>query len=416
MSVSASIITIGDELLIGQVIDTNSAVIAQMLNGIGINVSLRLAVGDDKNNILQALNTAESQSEIIIITGGLGPTADDITKPLLCEYFGGTLIENEDARQNVISIFTKANRAVTERNLTQAMIPDVCTVLLNERGTAPGMLFQKENKVYFSLPGVPHEMTGLMQTHVLPLLLRHFPLQAIAHRTMTTTGIPESSIADHIKSFEEALPHYIKLAYLPNYGLVRLRLTGTGNSTTHINSELDRYFIELQDLLQEHIVSNIDETMQQTVARILQQQNKTLGTAESCTGGYIAHLITSMTGSSAYYLGSVVSYANSVKHDILNVSQESLDTVGAVSEPVVIDMVNGILNNLKTDYAIATSGIMGPGGGSEAKPVGTVWVAVGNKNKIITQCFKLRYERHKNIEVTAMYALNLLRKFMQEQA
>lgn len=414
MSVKASIITIGDELLIGQVIDTNSAVIAQLLNGIGISVSLRLAVGDDKVNILDALNTAESQSDIIIITGGLGPTADDITKPLLCEYFGGTLIENKEARENVISIFTKANRPVTERNLTQALVPDVCTMLLNVRGTAPGMLFRKNNKVYFSLPGVPHEMNGLMQSHVLPYLYDHYPLQVIAHRTMTTAGIPESSIADHIKSFEEALPHYIKLAYLPNYGLVRLRLTGTGNNISDINTRLDQQFSELQSLLKDHIVSNRDETMQETVARLLQQQNKTLGTAESCTGGYIAHLVTSMAGSSNYYLGSVVSYANSVKHDILNVSQESLDTVGAVSEPVVIDMANGILNRLKTDYAIATSGIMGPGGGTDTKPVGTVWVAVGNKNKIVTQCFKLRYERQKNIEVTAMYALNLLRKFMVE--
>lgn len=408
----ASIITIGDELLIGQVVDTNSAWMAQELNKWGIRVKRRVAVGDVWDEIWQALDEEKKQTDIILITGGLGPTADDITKPLLCKYFNGSMIVDEGARQNVINIFTRLNRPMIERNLKQAEVPDVCTVIPNKRGTAPGMWFEKDGKVFVSMPGVPHEMKGMMETDVIPMLLGKFRFPAIIHRTLLTAGVGESFLAEHIKDFEASLPEHIRLAYLPNYGMVRLRLTATGTEKEQTERDVQTRFETLQSLVKEYMVTNEDEPIEKTTGRILEANNKTMCTAESCTGGYIAHLITSIPGSSAFYKGSVVSYANEIKEDLLGVEAETLQRVGAVSEEVVIQMAKGALAAMKTDYAIAVSGIMGPDGGSAEKPVGTVWVAIGSNQKVEAHKLSFRFDRMRNIQLTTANALNLLRKFI----
>jgi nicotinamide-nucleotide amidase len=456
--VNACIITIGDELLIGQTIDTNSAFIAQELNKIGIWVKRRIAIGDVREEILSALKEQSKDCQVIIITGGLGPTADDITKPTLCEYFNAKLVVNEEALQNVKNIFNKLNRPLTERNLKQAEVPDNCIVLHNLRGTAPGMWwstapsnspiggetnsqpllvddaainskFSKSGDcvqftppsgkpegvaIFVSLPGVPHEMKGLMTHSVIPKLKERLVLPAVVHRTLVTSGIGESTIADTILDFENNLPKHIKLAYLPAYGVVRLRLTGRGSNATALQKEIDEEFEKLKLLVKDWMIAEEDISLEESVSRLLKEKKKTLATAESCTGGYIAHLITSKAGSSSIYNGSVVSYANAVKENILGVEKETLQQHGAVSEETVTQMVKGVLKAVSTDYAIATSGIMGPDGGSPEKPVGTVWIAVGNKEKIKATKHFFRFDRMRNIEMTAQTALTLLRRFILE--
>lgn len=413
--ITASIITIGDELLIGQTIDTNSAFIGQELNKIGVWVRRRVAVGDVFDDIWQALDEESKGSDIIIMTGGLGPTADDITKPLLSDYFGGKLVVNEEVLAHLKHLFEVVFRRtgpMLERNLKQAEVPDNCSVLHNARGSAPGMLFVRDGRIFISLPGVPHEMKGLMIDQVIPRLLEEFAMPSIVHRTAFTAGAGESIIAELLKDFEPILPSHIKLAYLPNYGMVKLRLTGRGDDQEKLEGEVDNYFKQLLELVKEYLVSDEDEGLEVVIGKLLIQQNKSLGTAESCTGGYIAHLITSVPGSSAYYKGSIVSYANQVKEDILGVDPETLNIFGAVSEKTVREMVSGTLKTLNVDYALATSGIMGPQGGTDKKPVGTVWVAVGNKEKTETLQLHLRFDRPRNISMTASNALNFLRKFI----
>ncbi|MHA4846216.1 competence/damage-inducible protein A [Flavitalea antarctica] len=412
----ASIITIGDELLIGQVIDTNSAWIARELNNNGIWLKRRVAVGDNRTDIVKALEEESRDAEIILITGGLGPTADDITKPVLCEYFNGKMIVDPGALENVKTIFSKlSNRPILERNLKQAEVPDTCTVIQNKRGTAPGMWFEKDGKIYVSMPGVPHEMQGMMNDHVIPGLKQYFKTPYILHRTLLTAGVGESVLAEHIQHWESKIPAHIKLAYLPNYGMVRLRLTGTSDNKEELGHELDLQFQELRDLVKEWLVVDKDQNLQQVVAGLLKEKGRTLGTAESCTGGYIAHLLTADAGASSFFKGGIVSYDNQVKEKVLKVNHQTLATVGAVSEETVKQMVQGALLELETDYAVAVSGIMGPDGGSEEKPVGTVWVAAGTREKVDTQKFHFRFNRQRNIELTANYALNLLRKLILEQ-
>jgi nicotinamide-nucleotide amidase len=409
--VNASIITIGDELLIGQTIDTNSAWMAQELNKLGVWVMRRIAVGDVWDEIWKALDEEGRHAQIILITGGLGPTADDITKPLLNEYFGGTLVVDEGALQNVKDIFEKyINRPMLDVNLKQAEVPNVCTVIPNKRGTAPGMWFEKNGKVFISMPGVPNEMKGMMSDYVLPRLPEMFALPAVVHRTLLTAGLGESYIADRIKDFEAALPPHIKLAYLPNFGMVRLRLTATGKNETAITAEIDRLFDTLQTHLQDVMVINEDKTLEEAIGIILAKNNRTLSTAESCTGGYISHLITSVPGSSIYFLGGIVSYDNAIKENVLGVKSDTLDTHGAVSEETVLQMASAVKGLMKTDYALAVSGIMGPGGGTEEKPVGTVWIAVAGRNGSHAKKFHTRYNRNRNIEVTAINALTMLRQ------
>lgn len=411
--VLTTIITIGDELLIGQVLDTNSAWMAQELNKIGVWVRRRVAVGDVWAGIWDALDQESKQAEIILITGGLGPTADDITKPLLNKYFGGKMIVDEGALANVKHIFENVlQRPMIERNLKQAEVPDVCTVIPNKRGTAPGMWFEKDGKIFVSMPGVPHEMKGMMTDYVLPALKERFDLPFIAHRTLLLAGIGESYLAEHIQSLETALPAHIRLAYLPNYGMLRLRLTAVGSDKEQMTKELEGQFDSLKGLVAEWMVADEDLSIQEALGKLLKERGKTVGTAESCTGGNIAHLFTSIPGSSHYYKGSVVSYDNEVKEKVLNVGADTITRVGAVSEETVRQMVEGALPLLNTDYAVATSGIMGPDGGTPDKPVGTVWIAVGNHRKIIAQKFFFRFDRQRNIELTTTNALNLLRKFI----
>jgi nicotinamide-nucleotide amidase len=416
--ITASIITIGDELLIGQVVDTNSPWMSHQLNNIGVWVHHRVAVGDMWEDIWNALDEESKRSNIILITGGLGPTADDITKPVLCKYFGGKLVMHQPTLEHVTYLFEhvfKRPMPLLERNRKQAEVPDVCTVLKNELGTAPGMLFEKEGKIFISMPGVPYEMKGLMKDKVLPLVKEKFQLLHIGHRTLLTAGIGESFLAEMIKDFEAALPDFIKLAYLPNYGMVRLRLTATGKQSI-VENELDKQFNQLKQLVKDYLVIDEDITLQVLIGRMLKDKHKTVATAESCTGGYIAHLITSVPGSSNYFKGSVVSYDNSIKKNILKVKDETLQTVGAVSEETVREMLRGVLNIMQTDYAIAVSGIMGPDGGTPDKPVGTVWLAVGNNENIETKKFQFRFERLRNIELTAINALNFLHAFILKQS
>lgn len=405
---SASIITIGDELLIGQVIDTNSAWIAQELNKIGVPVKRRVAVGDEWDEIWNALDEESTHSDIILITGGLGPTSDDITKPLLCKYFNGKMVVNDGALQNVKYLFEQVfKRPLTEINIKQAEVPDACSVIQNKRGTAPGMWFEKIGKIFISLPGVPHEMKGMVTDYVLPKLQEKYISSPIIHRTLLTAGVGESFLAEQLKEFEASLPESVKLAYLPAYGMVRLRL-----STSQKEQEVNDQFNKLLSLVKDHLVTDKDESMAETVAKLLLKYQKTVTTAESCTGGYIAHLITSIAGSSVFYNGSIVSYGYEAKVNLLGVSKETLTNFGAVSEETVIEMLRGVIKQLDTDYGIAVSGIMGPDGGTPDKPVGTVWVAVGNMSNIKTHKFTFRFDRAKNIELTGINALNLLRKFI----
>ena len=343
-NIKASIITIGDELLVGQVIDTNSAWMSQQLNKAGVWVHRRIAVGDVWDDIWNALDDEKEAADVILITGGLGPTADDITKPLLCKYFGGRMVMHEETLAHITYLFEhvfKRPMPLLERNRKQAEVPDVCTVLRNGVGTAPGMLFEKENKIFVSMPGVPYEMKHIMHVHVLPLLKHRFDLPYIEHRTLITMGIGESFLAERIKDFEEGLPSNIKLAYLPNFGMVRLRLTARG-TMEEVQQELDEFFEALKTQLTDVMVIDEDISFEVLLGRLLKETGKTVSTAESCTGGYIAHLITSIPGSSVYFKGSVVSYDNSVKKNVLNVREETLTTVGAVSEDTVKQMIGGI--------------------------------------------------------------------------
>ena len=411
-----TILTIGDELLIGQVIDTNSAWIAQKLNAHGISVQSRIAVGDDETQIISALQQAEQQSEIIFITGGLGGTLDDITKKVLCTYFNSRLILHEPTLTHIRNLFEqKFKRAPMETNLSQAYVPENCIVLPNQRGSAPGMLFERNEKRFFSLPGVPLEMEGIVEEEIVPFLRKHYPQTAIQHRTLLCYGISESALAAHIHELEISLPTHISLAYLPAYGQIRLRLSTKEEVEKPEAGLLDEAFDKLKQSVAPWLVVDEDISMVEVVSNLLKQKNKTISTAESCTGGYIAHQFTSLPGSSAYFEGSVVSYSYPAKEKLLGVKKETLETKGAVSEAVVIEMARGILKNLNTDYALAVSGIMGPGGGMPGKPVGTVWIAVGSAQKIDTRMFTLHHDRINNIKQTAIHALNQIRRFILEE-
>lgn len=409
-SIKASIITIGDELLIGQVIDTNSAYIAQSLNKIGVSVQNRIAVGDDKEAIIKAMNIMATDSQIIIITGGLGPTADDITKPLLNEYFGGQMVIHQPTLDHITDLFVnKYKRPMLERNRKQAEVPNVCEVLFNETGTAPGMLFKKEGVSYFSLPGVPHEMRWLTDQYVIPHIQSNFSAQPIIHRTLLTAGLGESYLAEMIADFEKNLPSNIKLAYLPNFGMVRLRLTATGINENELKINIESHFAQLKLAVADYLVTDQDENMEVVVGRLLKERHQTVSTAESCTGGYIGHLLSKHGGSSQFYTGGIISYDNRIKTEFLDVPESILTSVGAVSQEAVEQMAKAVREKMNTDYAVSVSGIMGPSGQTDEKPLGMVWIGVANKEKVVSKVFYLRFDRLRNIEVTANQAINLLR-------
>jgi nicotinamide-nucleotide amidase len=382
---------------------------ATVLNQAGIAVKRRVAVGDDWNEIWESLTAEGKAADIVLITGGLGPTSDDITKPLLCEFFGGKMVRDQAALDNVVDIFSKKlNRPLLERNLKQADVPDNCRVIQNKRGTAPGMWFEKDNKIFVSMPGVPFEMKGMMTDYVIPALTKKFEVSPVEHRTLLTAGIGESFLAELLNDFEGSLINGIKLAYLPNYGMVRLRLTAT--QTLENNEEIDFYFDQLKTTVKDHLVIDRDISLQEAIAETLKSEGKTLAIAESCTGGYISHLFTLLPGSSSFFLGSVVSYSNQLKSGLLGVPETTLNGFGAVSIETVNKMAEGIREKTGADYGLATSGIMGPTGETPGKPVGFVCVGFSSKEKTENTTFQFRFDRKRNIELTAVHALNFLRK------
>jgi nicotinamide-nucleotide amidase len=411
---TAQIITIGDEILIGQIIDTNSAWMGQQLNMQGIQVGKIVTVSDTHKDITEAVDAALSEADIILLTGGLGPTKDDITKKALADYFGVDMRFSESTYNRIQRLFQKFGKSMTKAHHEQSYMPANADILMNKMGTAPGMWFEYKGKVLVSMPGVPYEMKYLMEAEVLPKLKKQFPGKPIAHRTILTVGEGESRIADLIDPFIEALPANIKMAYLPGIGQVRLRLTGTGGDENELNALLDKKVEELKPLIAELVFGFEKEKLEEVVGRMLLEKGKTLATAESCTGGYLAHKITSIPGSSAYFMGSVIAYSNAVKMNQLNVKPATLKKHGAVSEETVKEMVQGALDLLKTDLAIAISGVAGPDGGTPEKPVGTIWIAIGDKNNTKTYQLNLWKDRMKNIEYTTTVALNVIRKFLLE--
>ena len=408
--IRAEIITIGDEILFGQITDTNTQWIGAELTGIGIRPVRKTSVGDKKEDIISAFTEASQRVDVIIVTGGLGPTKDDITKHTFCEYFGSELKMNQDALALVTEFFSKRGRAMTELNIQQAALPDNCTYIPNLWGTAPGMWFEKDGVVYVSLPGVPYEMKSLMQFEILPRLQARFVLNIIQHKIVKTIGIGESFLAEKIAAWEDALPEHIKLAYLPHFGQVRLRLTGTGSDREMLDLQLREQVDLLIPQIAEHVYGYDTDELESIIGALLLKRGATVGTAESCTGGFLAHRLTSLPGSSAYFEGSVVSYSNFLKMKLLGVQEMTLNTYGAVSEETVREMAEGARRALNTTYAIATTGIAGPDGGTPEKPVGTVWIACATPTETVTQLLKLSNARNINIELTSTYALNLLRK------
>ena len=410
--IKATIITIGDEILIGQIVDTNSASISKHLNTAGITVEEKLSIGDEANQIEQTLQRVLLSSQVVIITGGLGPTKDDITKHTLARIFNSSMHEDERVCEHVRTLLERRGIPFNDLNRGQAMVPDCCTVLFNAYGTAPGMWFETESgAVVISLPGVPFEMEHLMEDEVMPRLKAHFSLHTNVHRTMITAGLPESMLAERIEEWEDALPRWMKLAYLPAPNIVRLRLSAydreDGQAAREaINAEFDK----LHNIIPGHIVGFEGATMQSLVHEVMRERGLTLATAESCTGGTIASLFTAMAGASAYFLGGVVAYANEVKRDVLGVNYDDIMTHGAVSETVARQMAEGVRRTTGADYAIATTGIAGPTGGSEAKPVGTVWMAVATPTHTVAVMRNSGLDRGQIISRASAYAIELLYK------
>jgi len=399
-------------LLIGQVIDTNSAWIGQQMSLLGIRLEARLAVGDDEQEIRNGLQFLRTGADIIFLTGGLGPTRDDITKKTLCGYFGGKLIENEAVKQDVTGFFERVKRPLLESNLQQAMVPDCCEVIRNPWGTAPAMWFEQEGKIFVSMPGVPFEMKNLMTERVIPRIRERFQTGVILHRTLLTAGIGESFLAEKLRPFEDQLPEGFKLAYLPNLSQVRLRLSATGPEGKRLQVQMDEQVQYLESLIREDIFGYEEDTLEKVIGTLLNERGETLSLAESCTGGNIARRITSIPGSSAYFPGSVVSYSYEMKKELLQVKDATLEQFGAVSEETVKEMSAGCRVRFHSDYSIAVSGIAGPGGGTTDKPVGTVWIAVRTPDKVYTRLFHFSRNRQQNIEMTTIAALNLLRKIL----
>ena len=402
--------TIGDEILFGQITDTNTQWIGTELTNIGIRPIRKTSVGDSAEEILAALGEALARVDVLIITGGLGPTKDDITKHMLCKFFNTELEINESALALITDFFTRRGRPMIELNRQQAALPKNCLYLQNDWGTAPGMWFEQDGKVVVSLPGVPFEMKSLMEVRVLPRLLAFFKPPLIKHKIIRTIGIGESTLAETIEIWEDSLPPHIKLAYLPHFGQVRLRLTATGDDDQQLASELAYETERVMPLVEKWVYGYDNDELETVIGKMLLAEHATLSTAESCTGGFVAHKITSVPGSSRYFTGSVVAYDNDVKMNTLGVSMSDLLEHGAVSEQTVVSMAEGIRKLMHTTYGIATSGVAGPDGGSPEKPVGTIWIACASPTETITRLLTLTKHRAVNIELTATYVLDLLRK------
>lgn len=406
-----SIVVIGDELLIGQVTDTNSGDIARMLNPVGWRVNDIQVIGDTADDIFRAIDRAFTLSDVVLTTGGLGPTKDDITKSVLCRYFGGELRQNPEVLENVKEVVAKRGLNLNDLTASQAIVPTSCRVIQNTVGTAPLMWFEKDGKVLVAMPGVPFETRQMFRQSVLPMLLEKYHSDTtIAHRTLLVTGWSESALATEISEWEDSLPSHIHLAYLPKPGLIRLRLDGSHNDKEFINNELDKYKNELIGKLGDDILHYEDLSPQEILLHHLNRLSFTVATAESCTGGNIAHHITSIAGSSSVFMGSVVAYSNDVKHRVLGVKSETLNRYGAVSIPTVEEMAQGACTVIDTDCAIVTSGIAGPGGGTSDKPVGTVCIAVKTPSGISSETFRFPGDRNRVIDRATTTAIIMLIK------
>ncbi len=405
----ATIITIGDEILIGQITDTNSVSIARHLNAAGIVVYEKLSIGDDAQRITGCISAAMASSEVVVVTGGLGPTKDDITKKTLAEMFGCEMVYNPTVGDHVKNMLAQRGIEFNSLNRGQAMVPECCTVLFNAHGTAPGMWFERDGHVVVSLPGVPFEMEHLMEDEVMPRLKAHFELRQIVHRTMITSGLPESILAAKIEPWEDALPPYLKLAYLPNPGAVRLRLSAYEVEGESVLREIESRFEALRKMIPHNVIGYETATMQELVHNILIERRQTLAAAESCTGGIIAARFTAMAGASAYFQCGVVSYSNASKTDLLGVNTKDIERYGAVSESVAKQMAEGVRRVAKADYAVATTGIAGPSGGSAEKPVGTVWIAVATPRRTVAILKQCGSDRGQIIDRASAYAISLLR-------
>ena len=393
---NASIITIGDEILIGQVLDTNSQNIARKLNHLGMKTETIISCSDNETAIVESLDFTLKKSDIVFITGGLGPTNDDITKKVLCKFFDTALYLDKDLLEKLTMRYRKIGVEVTESNKNQALLPKNAKIFTNEIGSAQGMMFEKNDKIIFSLPGVPAEMIHVFDNEIFPFLKSKYHNNKILHKTLLVVNLPESILSEKIKACENSLPDYLKLAYLPSYGYVKLRL-----SCYSLDDEkqkiLDEKLKELTEIISEHIISEEDVLLEDLLGNLLTENHFTLSTAESCTGGALAAKITSVPGSSAYYKGSIISYANEIKQKFLNVSEEDIKKHGAVSQQVVEQMARYVRQTMQTDFSIATSGIAGPSGGTEEKSVGTTWIAIAMKNKVVSKKFQFSSNRANNI-------------------
>lgn len=414
---NAEIITIGDELLIGQVVDTNSAFLGQELSLNGIRVVQKTAVSDSPEHIKTALTDALKRADIVLITGGLGPTKDDLTKHTLAEYFGMKMRFDEKVLEHITALFTRFGRELTPTNRTQCEVPEGCVTIHNANGTAPGMWFDHNGKIIVSMPGVPYEMKAMFSDLVLPKLREKFSLPAIYMRTIMTQGIGESWLSDTLEEWEASLKKInVGLAYLPSAGLVRLRLSAYGDDHAQLKKKIDAKIEELPALIGKYMFATEDTTLQAVVGKLLLDKKQTVATAESCTGGYIAHLITSVAGSSAYYIGSTLTYAYEAKSELLGIPMELMNKVGAVSEEVAKLMAANARKKLNADYAISTTGIAGPGGGTPDKPVGTVWIAVASKDGVEAKLFQFGDNRERNIQRSAMTGLMMLYKLLNSNS
>jgi nicotinamide-nucleotide amidase len=409
---TSEIITIGDEIIIGQIIDTNSAFIAASLNEAGIEVLKITSVPDKKESITGALDIARKTSDIIIMTGGLGPTGDDITKKTLAGYFKSNLVLNKKVLEHIKKLISHLPGKISERNMKQAELPDNCKIIVNNYGSASGMWFEDKGKIFISLPGVSYEMKAMITNNIIPALKERYSLPAIIHKTILTSGVAESIMADKIKNWEEGLPPALKLAYLPSPGILRLRISGTGSSREKVRKEIDQQTDKLISLIGDDIFGYDDDLLEETVGKLLVKRKQTVAIAESCTGGKISELITSVAGSSLYFKGSVIAYSNEIKTKILSVSKDTIEKYGAVSEEVVSTMAVNIRKIYNTDYAVATSGIAGPTGGTGKKPVGTTWICVASEDNVIAKRYNLGKHRGRNILKASITALNMLRKLI----
>ena len=409
----AAIVTIGDEILIGQITDTNSAWLAGQLNLMGVEVAEMSSISDTPDHISRTLDRYIGTLELVILTGGLGPTKDDLTKKTLADYFGGTMVMDKKVLAFIEAFFASRGRGVLPSNRDQAMVPDTCEALPNSQGTAPGMWFERSGTTVISVPGVPYEMKALMEEQIIPRLKDRFGTPEIVHRTIMTQGVPESYLAEMIRDWEEELPDCMKLAYLPRPGIVRLRLTVRGSCVRDAQKMLDQQIDKLQKIIPEHIYGYDEQTLQEALGKTLKENNLKISTAESCTGGNIARLITSVPGSSDYFEGSIIAYSNRLKREKLGIPVEILERYGAVSQQVVERMAAGVTGELGSDCGIASSGIAGPGGGTHEKPVGTVWMAVSYKGLVESRKFQFGGSRERIIEQASLMGLAMMRKLIR---